>query len=330
MRMFRFAVVLMVLALIAAIVPATLAQDTSLGLSEGDATLLETAITNSSQYSQLSFDYTGDFNITGIPDSSDVSVSFTGSGAVNGEAEAFELTISGQATAEGQTSPFELELRVIGDMFYINLGPAFGGWLGGNVNEMMDLSSAMGGDLLPVDPSTLQDPEAMNEAMGQLMEMPGMMEGLTALSTLDPADFISQSRADAAGLAEFSTTLSFGDLMATSEMQQFMTAMAQAAASQDSSSMEGFDPAMLPMIAQLLSDSTLTVVQKVDPATELIAGAGLNLAMNLDPAVIGETGTPIVVGLTTDIDISGYGEAVDIVAPESYQDIAEMMNAMSS
>ncbi|MCA9911228.1 MAG: hypothetical protein KC519_21395, partial [Anaerolineae bacterium] len=182
MRMFRFAVVLMVLAFVAALVPATLAQDTSLGLNGDDAALLGAATANSSEYSQLSFAYTGDFNVSGIPDSGDVSVSFSGSGAVNGEAEAFEMTISGQATVEGQTNPFELELRVIGDMFYVNLGPAFGGWLGGSINEMMDLSSAMGGSMLPVDPSTLQDPEAMSEAMGQIMEMPGMMEAITALS----------------------------------------------------------------------------------------------------------------------------------------------------
>jgi len=327
--MFRFAVVLMVLALIAAIVPATFAQDTSLGLSEGDAALLEAATANSGQFSQLSFALTGDLNVAGIPDSEDISVSFSGAGAVNDSA--FQLTISGQATMEGQDSPFDVELRVIDDMFYVNLGAAMGDmWLGGNVEELMSMASAMGGSELPFDPSTLQDPDAMENAMGEMMNMPGMMEAMMALSTLDPADFVTQTRTDADGLASFTTTVSFGDLMATEEMQQVITSVVQAAAEQGNSDMEGFDPAMLPMIASLLSDSSVSVTQAVDPATELVEAVGLDFNMNLDPAMIGESGDAIVIGLGIDVDISGYGEPVAIVAPETYQDIAEMMSAMSS
>ncbi|MCC6616002.1 MAG: hypothetical protein IT320_21205 [Anaerolineae bacterium] len=325
--MFRFAVVLMVLALFAAVVPATFAQDTSLGLSEDDAALLGAATANSSQYSQLSFSYTGDFNVAGIPDSEDISVSFTGAGAAN--EGAFQVTVSGQATIEGEANPFDVELRVIGDMFYINLGPAMGGWLGGKSEDLMSMATAMGGSSLPVDPSTLSDPDAMENAMGEIMNMPGMMDAMMALSTLDPADFISQARTDADGLASFGTTISFGDLMATEEMQQFITSIAAAAAEQDSA-MQGFDPSMLPMIAMLLSDSSVTLTQDVDPATELVEAVGLDFSLNLDPTTIGQTGDPIVVGLGIDVDISGYGEAVEIVAPESFQDIAQMMGAMSS
>jgi hypothetical protein len=324
MKIIRLGLLVLLVMLVA--VSATFAQDTSLGLSEGDAALLAAASENSGAASSLSFDVTGTFNVAGVPDSGDVAVSFSGSGGANDEG--FQVAFTGEATLEGETGTWEFEMRVIGDMFYINLGPVMGGWLGGSLDDLMSQAGALGGGMLPINPADMSDPEAMNDAMTELMGQPGFMEGIMALSTLDPADFVTQSRADQDGFAVFTTSLSFGQMMQTEEMQQFMTAIGEAAAAQGAE-MEGFDASMLPMVAMLLQDSTLTLSQVVDPNSELIEGATIGLNMNLDPALLGAAGDPITINLSINVDLKGYGEPVEIVAPESFQDISEMLGAMA-
>ncbi len=314
-KMSRIALVVLLVALFAA-VSTTFAQDTSMGLSEADAALLAAAAENSGSASSFSFDVSGRLNMINSPDTGNFLVSFSGGGSIETADQVLQLNLNGDADIDGERGNWQVELRVIGEMFYANLGPMMGGWIGGSADSL----TALGGSLLPVDPAALTNPEAMGALMGQ----PDMTDALMGLATLNPADFVNQTRTDRDGFAVFTTEIDFSNLMRTEAMQQFIAGISQTAQEGGDEFEESMDIA-----AEALGMTTLTLTQIVDPNSQLIEAATIELRMELDPAAMGEEGDRLLIELVVEVDLKDYNQPVIVTAPSTFQDIGEMLGMMS-
>jgi hypothetical protein len=307
MKTFRSFALCMLMALVVIVVPAIFAQEETFGLSDADWELFTAANAATSEVGSLSYDFTASFSVAG---SEDAAADLSGSGVLSTD-EAnpqFGLMLTGSATSQGDTTPIDVEVRLVGDTLYWIDNTGDEGWKGQTVE---DLSSQLGGmaGMAGVD----VDPESLSSGdLSGLAGMEGMTEAMAALSSLDPNEFISMSRTDADGLAQFTIDLSISDLLASPSLAPlFGMAMA--------SGMEGVetDPAqseqMVAMIAAMFSEATVTVDEYVDPAASLLQRLVLDVSLPL-PDMSG-SGSATTVALNFDLNLGGFDEPVSLEAP---------------
>jgi hypothetical protein len=301
MKYSRLVLAVLVLALLAIVVPASFAQEpTDYGLSEADAELYGSANDNSGSQTNFSFDYTAE--LTSTAQAGGALVSGTGAVGENG----LQITMEGTFDDGTGAQPFNFEIRAIEDIIYLGID---GQWIGGTADALF--SQFAGGFAegagLPIDPAALLDPNS--DAMTEMMENPVVSGLLMALFTMDPTEFVTMSRADDDGFANFVTNIDFGAAIASEAVQQ---GLAQAAA--QSPEMAAFD---LAAVTEMLQGSGLAFTQSVDPATQLIEAASIVLNIGLDPSMLGGTGDAGTVSLNVIVDIRDYGTVVEIVVPEN-------------
>jgi hypothetical protein len=294
----------LVLALMLAAVPFAMAQEETFGLSAEDFALLSSPNMDADS---ASFDYSIALNVTGAPDG-DVIVALSGSGAFatddNGNLVG-SLTVTGTADAQGESTPINVEFRVVDNILYFNMGDD--NWLGQPLDEAMSSLSDVAP--LPVDPDELMsgdmsdNPEAM-QALGEMM---------AAFAELEPEQYINISRlGDENNQAHFQISIDLAGLMSSDAFTQAMTS---------AGTMAGDDSvgSMAPMLAMIFQNSSLTWDQFVDLAENRLRQGILAFAMSVNPAMMGAqdaSATPVDVAFTLDISNIQYDPAVSVTAPE--------------
>lgn len=321
-RAVRWSVFFVVLALIVAIAPVTLAQDQqTFGLSAEDFQLLTGANAASvTGLNSLSFNFTTSLTLSGAP-GSNVTATLNGTGAFDGsnaDNPVFQLAIKGDAAVEGQNMPLDVEIRVVDGIAYFRAtDPSTGqdsGWQGATLEQLgTQLESFSSSSPIPLNPTDLasgqMDPE-VQEALGGIMG---------ALGSIDPASFISMSRvADEAvngvNTAHFSVNFDAASLVSSPEFGQVIAVAMEA---QSGEAMpEGQAAGVAAMFGSALKDSRFTFDQFIDPATMQVRRAVLDLAVNVDPATLGQEGDPVAFAFNFDITLDGYNQPVSVVAPE--------------
>lgn len=304
---------LLLMAFMLAVVPFAMAQEETFGLSAEDFALFSSPNMDADS---ASFDYSIDVNVTGAPDG-DVVVNLSGAGAFGMDASGNvvgSLTITGAANAAGDSTPLNMELRIVDNILYFNMGD--GNWMGQGLDDALSSLSDMAP--LPVDPTDLmsgdmsEDPEAA-QAMGEMM---------TALASLDPAQFISISRlGDESNQAHFQLSIDLAGLVSSDAFMQMMTS---------AGSMSGDDSVagMAPMLAMIFQNASLTWDQFVDLADSRLRQGILDFAMSVNPAMMGASdasATPVDVAFNLNISNIQYDVPVSVTAPEG----ATMMDSAS-
>jgi hypothetical protein len=296
----------LVLALLLAAVPFAMAQEETFGLSAEDFALLTSPNMDADS---ATFDYSVDLSVTGSPDG-DVMVTLSGAGAFaldEAGNPVGSLTVTGTADASGESTPVNMEFRLVDNVIYFNMGDD-SGWMGQSLDDAMSGLSSMAP--IPVDPSDLmsgdmsENPEAM-EAMGEMM---------TALSSLEPSEYVSITRlGDENNQAHFQVSV---DLTGILSSDAFMQMMSSAGEMSGDESMAG----MGAMFAMMFQNVSLTWDQFVDLAENRVRQGILDFAMSVNPAMMGASDTtsttPVDVAFTLNISNIQYDPAVSVTAPE--------------
>lgn len=326
MKKFRLSVALLVLALVLAIVPAVLAQDT-LGASQGDFDLWTSANAAFSTISTVSYDFTAKVAATGVG-SSNVTADLTGTGAIdtNKDKPAFQLDVTGTVVQGTDTQNVNLGVRIVDGIIYYNDGT---GWKGEKLDDVASsLSSGLGSTSgLPVNPTDLQ-----NGNLSSLESNPEAAAAMQALSQLKPSDFLSLVRTDNGGTAQFTLKVDVAKLLASPALTSLFSGMAGAMGGASSGDTSGAATApamsdaqmqqMQAMVGAMFSTATVTLDQYVDTASKMVQRTVLTVALPLDTMV----GPGAAVNVSFDINLSKYNEPVTVTAPDG----ATMMDSTSS
>lgn len=308
-KQFRFVALFVILAFVLALVPATFAQDETFGLSADDAALLSNANNNSAAADSLAYAFNLALNVTGVEDA-EVSADISGTGELDmSDSPAFSMTTSGSATANGDTTPTEVEVRFVGDMIFWNVGE---GWQGSALEDAMGAATGAAGNL-PINPADL-----MSGDMSSMGEMGDMMGGL---ATLDLSSYVGMERLeDADGAAHFATTLDVAGLLSSEELSG-MFGMALGGVMGGGSDMDPEQAAQMgQMFGMMFGDATFQIDQYVNIETEMIERTVLSINLPLESLM----GTPgAAVELIFDISLSSYNEPVSIEAPADFE-VAEL------
>src|SRR3954469_22681884 len=224
MKKFRLSVALLVLALVLAIVPAVLAQDT-LGASQGDYDLWTTANTTTAAVSTVSYDFTAKLDVAGMGDSN-VTADLKGTGVIdtNKENPAFQLDVTGSLVQGKDTTPVNLGVRIVGGNIYVSTDGTT--WQGEKLTDVTSsLTQGLGSTSgLPIKPSDLSSGN-----LSSLSSNPQAEAAMQALSQLKPSDFLTLKRDDVNGQAHFTLNIDVAKLLASPAIASLMTTAASAA-----------------------------------------------------------------------------------------------------
>lgn len=320
MRTPRFIIALVILSLLVAVVPA-LAQEPTYGLSDADYALLTDANEMSSDSEAVSYAFVSTIGTTGAPadEGGDMIITLNGSGTVNttdAENPLFSMVLTGDLVTGGETTPINLELRVIGNMVYFNNNNE--GWQGSALEDLMSQATGMAGvtgEDLPVDPEGLASGDLSE--LEDIAGMEGMGDAMMALATLDPESFIGMTRlADANGLAHFIVDISIADLLGSPALAPMIGAVAGGAmggstGGTETQMTEEQMQQMSALFSQMFKDATITIDQYVDTATSYIEQTVLDVSIPL----LGLVGMPVTFGINFDIDLMDYGVIVPVEVP---------------
>jgi len=316
-RKSRLILTFTVLMLLAIIAP-TFAQEETFGLSSEDYALFTAANGQSMVFSSIGFDFVFDVNVAGVP-GSEVVIKLNGTGAVDTSAGSAQFTITGNANMGDGDTPVNVEIRIVEDNIYMNLGDG-NGWVGMPLEEAMNsFTSGMDG-MLPVNPADLasgdmsSNPEAM-QAMGGIM---------AAFSSLNAADYVAISRgADESVMgmnaAHFTVSLDIPKFFSSEAFTQLMTASSAIAGEEATGGMDMAQ--MAPMIGMMFQDTALTFDQYVGTDDNMTHRGVLNFALNINPAMMGGSADsdPINIGLLLDVNNIAYNQPVSVEVPADAQ-----------
>lgn len=294
MKIFKMVTAFVVLALVLTLTAGVFAQEDTFGLSTEDFAALVAANAASTAATAAAFDFTMTGSVAGIPDMGSASLSLSGSGAYDIAGQVFDLTVTGSLSGGGQELPVNFAARVVDNTIFINLDGS--AWLGitGEDFEMFVEDFDMGA---PVDLGALAGGDA------------NFAEAAAALAAVDPTEFVGISRAG----DTFSINFDIAGFMASEQLQNTIMAAAALDATEEMS--EGEIAAMSALVGVLFQNSSLTFDQTLN-AEGLVGSAVLDLALDIDPAAIGEEGDPIVIDFNFTVNLSDYNVAPTVVAPE--------------
>lgn len=313
MNRLRILLLLAVLALIVALVPAASAQDQTFGLTQEEYDALVAA--NDNTASATSYDYNLALNLNLAAAGEAVVADLQGTGSVN---EGFSIALTGTVSAEGDSMPIQLDVMYVGDALYVSMD---GGatWYGSTAEELGQMVTGMAGGMLPVDPSEL--------ATGDLTGMGDMSNMLSGLENLDPSQFISIKAAADGSTTVYTLTLDLGTMLNTPEISGLLGAAMASSGSMGtmSATPSPQEAAMMgQMIGSMFATATATVTQTIDTAAQLVSSTVVNLSIPMD--AMGSAGDAIALSL--DLSYSNYNAAAPIVAPASFEPLSTLLGGM--
>jgi hypothetical protein len=297
--------------LLFALVPLTRAQGSTFDLSPEDYDLFTAAHAASAGVNAFQFEYSLSFALIGIPEGS-VSIDVSGGGAVDssGDSPALQLTLNGSASAPQET-PIQAELRLVDNVLYINApDPTTGAqtWQGISTAELTSFAQAGFVPGLPTSGAGV-DSAQLSSAVA------------AAFATLDPSEFITISRLEDEAVGDvntthFSTNFSLTDFAGTDAFAAILTAAASAGGT---TSLPTDDLSSIPqMVGMIVSNSAITVDEYFGAEDQFLHRAGINVALELNPAMLGLT-EPLNLALNLDVTLSDHNQPQTITAPEGVE-----------
>ena len=290
MKNFRSIIILMLLALVLAAVPAAFAQDSTFGVSEEDFALLTAANENLASTS-ASLNFTLSVVGTGIGENGgDTTVDVTGTGAfdtTDPQNPLLWLDVNGTFDSD----PVTLSLRIVDGKVYSNSGD---GW---TVEELKDVASDITGDLSDMGDMSDVDPSSLSPA-----------SAMSALAGFEK--YINLTRTDEDGLAKFALSIDIPGLLSSPEIGGLLAGLTGMGGADSSDAQTA---QMAQMMSMLFADATFTFEEHIDAAAETVNAAVLDINIPLE-AIAGTPGAGIVVRL--DANLSNFGEPVTVEAPE--------------
>lgn len=292
----------LLLALILTIVPATLAQDSTFGLSPEDFQALMDASAATASATSGQFTFTLDLSADAEGDAMDLNLTGNGLfGTDDAGSPIFQLQLGGSATAEGETTPLNLEIRLVGESLYLQ-APDFMGpqWLSLSSAEMDMMMES-----LPVNPDELASGDL--SGLEGMEGMEGMGEMMTALASLQPEQYILMSRDG----DRFNTSIDLVGLLSSEAFQDLLVTAAQQEGTMEMSEEEF--RAQLTQLPAALAGSSLNFDQYVTDG--MVNRMVLDANLSLDPTAVGETGEPVTIDLSFDLNLSGFNQSYSVEAP---------------
>jgi hypothetical protein len=317
-RKSRLVLIFTVFMMLLAIIAPTFAQEETFGLSGADYALFTSANGQSMMFSSIGFDFVFDLSVAGMP-GSEVAFKINGTGAIDTASGSGQITLTGNANTGDGDTPVNVEIRIVENNIYVNLGDG-SGWMGMPLEDAMNSFTSGMGDVLPVDPAELASGDLSSDPAA-MQAMSGVME---ALSKLNPADYISISRGadeNVMGMnaARFTVSLAIAKFLSSDAFTQLMTA-GGAMAGQEATG--GMDMAqMAPMLAMMFQDTTFTFDQYVGTTDNMIHRGVLNFALSINPAMMGggADSKPVKIGLLLDVNNIAYDQPVSVEVPAGAQ-----------
>lgn len=312
-RKSRLILIFAILMMMAVIAP-TFAQEETFGLSSDDYALFTSANGQSMTFNSIGFDYILDINVAGVPNS-EVAIKLNGTGAVDTAAQAAQFTITGNANTGSGDAPVNIEIRVVEDNIYFDLGDG-NGWVGMPLEDAMNSFTSGLGSSLPINPSEL--------ASGDLTSDPAAMQAMSgimdAFSSINAADYVAISRgADETVMdmnnAHFTVNLDIAKFLSSEAFTKLMTTAGSVAGQEATGGMDMAQ--MAPMIGMMFQDTTFSFDQYVGVDDSMTHRGVLNFALNINPAMMGGSSDskPINVGLMLDVNNINYDQPVSVEVP---------------
>ena len=320
MKNYRMVAILAVFALLLTLVPASFAQDMTFGLSQDDFNALTAANAATAAATSAQFSFTA--NLAAAGEGSTGALDLTGTGAFDSAAGVFQLSLDGTADmgdGSGET-PVSAELRVVDGSLYAQIPAMLGPqWLQITPEELGEMTEGMTASL-PFSPDALASGD-----MSGMEGMEGMGDVMMALATLQPEDYISLTRNG----DQFSAVVDVTGLLGSEEIQAAIRSSVAANAEEmaESGMSEAEINEMLASLPAALEGTAVTLDQYVTDG--MISRTVLNLALNVDPAAIGQEGEAGSIALSFDNSLSGYNQPVTVAVPEGAMLLSEMMGGMS-
>jgi hypothetical protein len=301
MKNFRSVSMTLLFVLLLGLVPASMAQDMTFGLSQEDFAALTTANAMSASATSATYNFTLALDVAG--DGENVALDLTGDG-VYGVGEdgqpLFSLKLAGTMNSEGADTPVDLEIRLTEGNVYFNSTAITGGMWQGMTQEEFGAQLETMTASLPVNPEDIaastENPELTNEVFAQL-------------ATLNPEDYVAITN-DA---GHFTVDADIASLMSSEQMQAIIAAAA--ASSEDGASMSEAELAATGAILSTLFEESVVRFEQYVGADNMIERSVATIDLNIDPAMMGQTGDPVVLNLVFDINLSGYNQPVTVEAP---------------
>ncbi len=292
-RIFRASIALLLLAALFVAIPAAMAQDT-FGLSQSDFATWTGAVANTASFSTLKMDYTSSLNLAGV--GADVMWDVRGSAWIDTASGAFAMTSLGTFNDGTTAQDINMEVRVIGGMFYVTFD---GGetWEGG---EIEDAAGAFAGGA-GIDPDDVMS----GDLSGLLPE--GMGDAMAGLGDFDPTAFVSVARTG----DDFAISVDIPGILGSPAIAGLLGGALGGGGGEMTAEQQ---QQMGMMLGMMFADARLTYNQSVNPATNLVERGAFVFALPLD-ALVGEGAR---IDLTMDFDFNGWNAPVSIEAPANF------------
>jgi hypothetical protein len=310
MKHARLTLFMLILAALLALVPATLAQDTSGGTNTYGLSAEEYATLNSANHATLAatsaqFDFKIAFAVEGAQN----SLQLEGSGLYSKAADnpLFQLAVKGSRVSNTGTTPVDIEVRLTnGILYYRNANANGGQWSGQNFNELIG-GIQKSNPTLPVDVSALMK--------GDFSSLQPLLKGFQAqLPNLSMANYVKMARKD----NHFGALLDLGGLLGDQEVRNLLIAIARQGQAQSNGASGQMDEGQMAnaavLVALMLKDSRLTADEWI--TDNKISRSVVTMTLNVDPTRVGAKGTPTKVSFRFDLDLSGFDGAYVVAVPD--------------
>lgn len=300
----KLSIVLLLLALVLAVVPAALAQDT-LNASPEDYATWTGANEATFSASSMSFEFTVSLAVAGMSgdSSDDMTATLVGSGIIinNADDPGLLLDVTGASSDGGETTPLTLEVRIVnGNVYLSEDGESWQFMSLDDVSSM--LGDAMSGSGLPIDPSMLS---------GDMSGMGDMADMMAGFEDMQGSDFLTLTRTG----DTYMLSLDIAALISSPALAPII-----AGAMGGSSGQEMTDAQMQQMAAMMgamFSNAVVELIQTVDSGSGMVTTTTLNIDIPLD---IVAPGAGVTLNFT--LNLSGFGETYTIEVPEGAEPVS--------
>jgi hypothetical protein len=288
-------VILVLLALALAVVPAALAQDETFGASQEDFDNWTEANLSTFSQSTFSFDGTFSFEVALGEDAQSGDLNLSGVVINDPDNPGFQLDVTGTFVDGGESEDVTLNLRLIDGNIYINDGS---GWKFGTQEE----ASAMLGEDLASESGGMFDPSMFSGGMSDMSSMGDMSSMMEGLEGLNPSDFLSLN----VDGDVYTLSLDLGALLSSPAISGLIVGFIAPVGPESEGFTEEQTVQMGQMIAMMFADAEISFAETVDPSTQFISNAALNI----------DLGPSSGLALNFNVNLSGFNETVNIEVPE--------------
>lgn len=263
------------------------------------------------------------------PDSSG-ELNLSGSGAASdGDTPALSVALDGGMVAGGETTPLNLEARVVAGVLYFKTSQ-MPNWSGLRLDELMPLAenmvlsnyqSGFTGSPDAADPS---DPAAQ-AAMAELTDLLASLD----LSAYATTERLADETVDGETLAHFRTTVAVDALAQSPEIIDLFIGLAKLGNPAAVETVTDNDRQQIrAMLSQAFGKTALSAEYYVNADSSELRRAILLLDLTIDPNSFGQRGESVGVLVQADVRLTDYDAAPAIEAPANAAMIHDLASVM--